>query len=113
MLRFRFDDFSRATRSHTLAQATAQTQPILRAARDLLAAAMPMIQGQGLTLIGISVGNLDDDAAVQLVLPFDRHGDGALDAALDHVRERFGSKALGRAVLMDVDLGLSVPMLPD
>ena len=36
VLRLRFDDFSRATRSHTLTEATAQTQTILAAARELL-----------------------------------------------------------------------------
>src|SRR5205807_2700866 len=43
VLRMRFDDFSRATRSYTLAEATAQTQTILATARGLLATAMPMI----------------------------------------------------------------------
>ena len=49
-----------------------------------------MIERRGLTLVGIAVGNLDDDGAVQLALPFDRHSGDALDAALDEVRERFG-----------------------
>jgi len=114
-LRLRFDDFSRATRSHTLAQATAQTRQILDAVRELLATATPMIERQGLTLVGISVGNLHDDAAVQLALPFDRRRGGAdgLDSALDDVRDRFGSNAVTRAVLLGRDQGLSVPMLPD
>ena len=73
VLRLRFDDFSRATRSHTLPRATAQTQTILATVRALLATAMPMIERQGLTLVGVAVGNLDDDGAVQLALPFDRH----------------------------------------
>ena len=113
VLRLRFDDFSRATRSHTLPRATAQTHTILATVRGLLAGAMPMIERQGLTLVGVSVGNLDDDGAVQLVLPFDRHQGGALDAALDDVRERFGSAAVTRAVLLGRDQGLSVPLLPD
>ncbi|MBV9936298.1 MAG: DNA polymerase IV, partial [Actinobacteria bacterium] len=62
---------------------------------------------------GISVGNLDDDGAVQLVLPFDRRSGNALDAALDDVRERFGSDAVTRAVLLGRDPGISMPMLPD
>jgi DNA polymerase-4 len=114
VLRLRFDDFSRATRSHTLSRATAQTQTVLVAVRALLTGAMPMIERHGLTLIGVAIGNLDDDGAVQLVLPFDRDGGGgALDAALDDVRERFGSDAVTRAVLLGRDQGLSVPMLPD
>jgi DNA polymerase-4 len=113
VLRLRFDDFSRATRSHTLPRPTAHTETILATARTLLATATPMIERQGLTLVGISVGNLDDRGAIQLALPFDGHSGGALDAALDNVRERFGSAAVTRAVLLGRDDGLSVPLLPD
>jgi DNA polymerase IV len=113
MLRLRFDDFSRATRSYTLAQATTETETILATARGLLAAAMPMIQSRGLTLIGLSLGNLQDDSAIQLALPFDVHRALALDAALDRVRERFGSDAITRAVLLGRDQGVSMPLLPD
>jgi DNA polymerase-4 len=113
VLRLRFDDFSRATRSHTLPWPTSHTHTILATARDLLAAAMPMIRRQGITLIGIAVANLDDSGAIQLTLPFDRHSGTALDAALDEVRERFGSGAVTRAALLGRDPGLSVPLLPD
>jgi DNA polymerase-4 len=72
-----------------------------------------MIERRGLTLVGIAVGNLDDHATVQLPLPFDRYAGGALDEALDGVRERFGSAAVTRAVLLGRDQALSVPLLPD
>ncbi len=113
VLRLRFDDFSRATRSHTLARATAQTQPILATARALLAASLPLIERQGLTLVGISVANLDDERAVQLTLPFDDDGARALDVALDGVRDRFGSGAITRGVLLGRDQGVAMPLLPD
>jgi DNA polymerase IV len=113
VLRLRFDDFSRATRSHTLPWPTSHTHTILATARDLLAAAMPMIRRQGITLIGIAVANLDDSGAIQLTLPFDRQSGTALDAALDEVRERFGSEAVTRAALLGRDPGLTVPLLPD
>ncbi|MBV8560193.1 MAG: DNA polymerase IV, partial [Acidimicrobiia bacterium] len=112
VLRMRFDDSSRATRSHTLPRATAQTETILRVVRALLREAQPMIDAQGLTLVGVAVANLDDHDAVQLVLPFDNHTDD-LDAALDDVRERFGSTAITRATLLGRDAGVQVPMLPD
>jgi DNA polymerase-4 len=110
-LRLRFDDFSRATRSHTLAEATRQTRTILTTARGLLATAMPMIESQGITLVGLSLSNLEDDDAIQLALPLDRHR--ALDATVDAVRDRFGTAAITRAVLLDYDEGVSMPMLPD
>jgi DNA polymerase-4 len=113
VLRLRFDDFTRATRSHTLPRATAETQTVLTVARALLLTATPIIERQGLTLVGLSVANLDDDGAVQLTLPFDHRSGGALDAALDDVRERFGSGAVTRAVLLGRDEGFSIPMLPD
>jgi DNA polymerase IV len=114
VLRLRFDDLSRATRSHTLPQATAQTDEVLAAVRDLLAGAGPTIRERGITLLGVSVANLGDDRAVQLALPFDRrlHGGRALDAALDGVRERFGAAAVQRAVLVGRDPGWTMPMLP-
>jgi DNA polymerase-4 len=113
VLRLRFDDYTRATRSHTLTQATAHTGTILATIRGLLVTAMPMIERRGLTLVGLAVGNLSSDAAVQLALPFDRRTNTALDAAVDGLRERFGSGVLTRAVLLGRDPGLSVPMLPD
>jgi len=113
VLRLRFDDFTRATRSHTLAQATAQTHTILSAVRDLLTTASAMIERRGLTLVGVAIGNLEDDSAIQLALPFDRRSNIALDAALDDVRDRFGSDAVTRTVLLGKDQGVSVPMLPD
>ncbi|MDQ3982889.1 MAG: DNA polymerase IV, partial [Actinomycetota bacterium] len=76
-------------------------------------AATPMIERQGITLIGVTLTNLEGDAAVQLALPFDRRWVGGLDAALDDLRDRFGSSAVTRAVLLGRDEGLSVPLLPD
>jgi DNA polymerase IV len=113
ILRMRFDDFSRATRSYTLDEATAETQTLLATGRGLLAASMPMIERQGLTLLGITFTNLENVDAVQLALPFEARRAGALDAALDLVRERYGSAAITRAVLLGRDQGLEVPLLPD
>jgi DNA polymerase-4 len=112
VLRLRFDDFSRATRSSTLTEATSETRTILATARGLLATAMPMIEREGITLIGVTLGNLDHDDAIQLALPFDRSL-APIDAALDGVRDRFGSSAITRAVLLGRDIGPSVPLLPD
>jgi DNA polymerase-4 len=127
VLRLRFGDFSRATRSHTLEQATARTDAVLEAARLLLAAATPLILDRGITLVGIAIANLDDDAAVQLALPFAEwraptHDssaevhvarESALDAALDGVRDRFGSAAVTRGALLRHGEGMEVPLLPD
>jgi DNA polymerase-4 len=113
VLRLRFADFSRASRAHTLPRATAGTGTILTAARGLISSAMPLIERQGITLVGVAVTNLDDERSVQLVLPFDRDVEGALDSALDEVRARYGSSAITRAALLGRDPGLVMPLLPD
>jgi DNA polymerase IV len=113
VLRLRFDDFSRATRSRTIAEASANTEAILATARELLAIAVPMIERRGITLVGIAVSNLEDGRAVQLALPLDGAGTDALDAALDEVRRRFGATAITRAVLLGRPQGVTVPLLPD
>jgi DNA polymerase-4 len=113
MLRLRFGDFSRASRSHTLPRPTAHTETILATVRWLYASALPLVERRGLTLVGVAVGNVEDDATLQLTLPLDRHSGSALDAALDEIRARYGTPAITRAVLLGQDPGLLVPLLPD
>jgi DNA polymerase IV len=113
VLRLRFSDFARATRSHTIAEATAETDTILAVARALLATSLPEIQQRGITLVGIALTNLEDAGAVQLTLPFGREREQALDSALDDIRERFGTGSITRAVLLGREHAPSVPLLPD
>jgi DNA polymerase IV len=113
VLRLRFRDFTRATRSQTMPQATAKTRDLLEAARALLATAQPLIDAQGLTLVGISLTNLEDEDRVQLAIPFERWHDAALDAALDTVRDRYGSEAVTRGLLVGRTPGVVMPLLPD
>jgi DNA polymerase-4 len=112
-LRLRFDDLTRATRSRSLPDATAGTAAIHATASAILDAAWPLVEQRGISLLGLSVGNLADRRAVQLVLPFERHQSERLDEALDAVRERFGRSALQRATTMRGDPGIQLPMLPD
>jgi DNA polymerase-4 len=112
-LRLRFGDFTRATRSRSLLKATMQTRAILETARQLLREARPLIDERGLTLVGVAVGNLDGDGAVQLELPFVLPVEDSLDTALDAVRDRFGSASVTRATSLGRDLNPSVPILPD
>ena len=112
-LRLRFNDFGRATRSHTLPWATCSTQPLLGAARQLVAAAAPLIAERGLTLVGFAVSGIDRDGAEQLALPFTTGAATrrAVDAAIDSVRRRYGRSALTRGVLIGRDAGLEMPPL--
>ena len=113
VLRLRFDDFTRATRSHTLPAPTADTATLLGALRLLLQANAGLIRAQGITLVGVTLANLDHDSAVQLELPFGRHETGQLDSVIDRVRDKYGTKSINRARLLDLDVGAIVPMLPD
>jgi DNA polymerase-4 len=72
-----------------------------------------MIRRRGITLIGVALSNLDVDPNEHPALPFDRPRAESIDAAVDGVRDRFGSAAITRAVLLDRAEGLSVPLLPD
>jgi DNA polymerase IV len=113
-LRLRFNDFGRATRSHTLPWATSSTHTILGTARRLVAAAQPLIAERGLTLVGFAVSEIDRSGAEQLMLPFARQPEPAsVDAAVDRVRRRYGKSALTRGVLVGRDAGLEMPHLPD
>jgi DNA polymerase-4 len=70
VLRLRFGDYARATRSCTLARATADAGAIAAASRELLDAAMPLVERRGITLLGLSVTNLDaPPGGRQLALP--------------------------------------------
>ena len=112
VLRLRFDDFTRATRSLTLPRLTDQSQTILDAARTLLASARPLIERRGITLVGLSLTNLESADRVQLCLMDDWRPE-ALDAALDEVRDRYGSKSITRGVLVGRHPGIAMPLLPD
>ena len=117
-LRFRYDDFQRATRARSLAHATAGTDAIGAVALSILRSELDTIEQRGLTLIGLSVGNLESvDGAhalpEQLLLPFGRKDRTPLDAALDSLRDRFGKSALVRASLLHRGADFETPKLPD
>ena len=111
VLRLRFADFARATRSYTMADATSDTQTILAVAQGLLALCEPTIERRGITLLGVALTNLDNSQGVQLKLPFAR--DAELDATLDRIRDQFGSSAISRGVLVGREQGPWMPLLPD
>jgi DNA polymerase IV len=113
VLRLRFGDYSRASRSRTLRHPTAQTRPVLAAAHSLLAGAQPLIERRGLTLIGVSIANLENDLPLQLCLPLDADQGELLDAALDEIRTRYGPTAITRGILLGRRAAPDLPLLPD
>lgn len=113
VLRLRFGDFTKATRSRTLRLPTDRTAVLLAAARGLLVAALPEIEARGISLIGISLSHLVRDDELPAELPID-WGDGArLDTVFDAVRDRYGADSLARATQLGRDPGWSTPVLPE
>jgi DNA polymerase-4 len=110
-LRLRFADYADATRSHTLAMPTSATAEVFTSARVLLARSAPLVGRRGLTLLGVAVGNLTAADQAQLALPFGEPP--SLDSVVDRVRDRFGSSAVSRGVLVGRGQGWEMPLLPD
>ncbi|HWL78554.1 MAG TPA: DNA polymerase IV, partial [Microbacterium sp.] len=113
VLRLRYGDFSKATRSRTLRAPTDRTAVLLMVARGLLDAALPVIAERGITLIGVSLsqlGHLDD---TQSELPIDWDDGVRLDTVLDAVRDKYGATSVARAAQLGRDPGWSTPVLPE
>src|SRR4051812_6314229 len=113
-LRLRYDDFSRSSHATTLPHPTQDNAPILTALRGLLATSMPVVPRRGITLIGLTLTNLEDaSGGVQLALKVPPPPPPGLDLVLDEIRDRYGTAAITRAVLLGRETGPTVPLLPD
>jgi DNA polymerase-4 len=113
VLRLRFGDFTRATRSHTVGPPTDRTTVLLAVARGLLAGAEQEIADRGITLIGVSFSKLGRADSVQPELPIDWGEGERLDAVLDALHARFGATSVARATQLGRDPGWSSPVLPE
>ena len=113
MLRLRFGDFAKATRSRTVRFPTDRTAVLLAVARALLDAALPEIADRGITLIGVSLSQLGHADSLQPELPIDWDDGARLDTVLDAVRDRFGAASVARATQLGRDPGWSTPLLPE
>jgi DNA polymerase IV len=113
VLRLRFGDFAKATRSHTVNPATDRTAVLLAVAQELLAAAQSEIGERGITLIGVSLSHLGRVDTLQPELPVDWDDGARLDTVLDAVRDKFGATSVARAVQLGRDPGWDAPLLPE
>ncbi|HEX9683383.1 MAG TPA: DNA polymerase IV [Acidimicrobiales bacterium] len=94
-VKIRHRDFSTVTRSSTFAVATDESHALAERAKDLVAS-VPI--GSGIRLLGVSVSGLASTAAGQMTL--DDLGPRRwrqTDEAVDGIRARFGSRAIGPA----------------
>jgi len=113
VLRLRFGDYAKATRSRSLRAPTDRTAVLLTLARALLVAAQPEITTRGITLIGISLSQLDHADRVPPELPIDWGEEARLDTVLDTLRDRYGATSVSRAAQLGRDPGWSSPILPE
>jgi DNA polymerase-4 len=104
-VKVRYPDFRTVTRAHTVEVATDLAAEIGAVARTLLAG---LDLGDGVRLLGVSVSGLRDAGGETEQLSFAapdavevRAERRALELAVDAVRERFGSDALGSAAHTD------------
>lgn len=89
----RFGDYTRSSSARSLPAPTDQTAIVAETAIGLLRERASQIRSRGVTLVGVTLGNLASSPA-QLFLPGDT---GELDRALDAVREKFGRSSVTRA----------------
>lgn len=113
VLRLRFGDFAKATRSRSLRSPTDRTWVLLDVARGLMESTLPEIADRGITLIGVSFSQLERADAVPPELPLDWEDGARLDTVLDAVRDRFGASSVARATQLGRDPGWSTPALPE
>ncbi|KJL48345.1 DNA polymerase IV [Microbacterium hydrocarbonoxydans] len=113
VLRLRFGDFTKVTRSHSLRMPTDRTAVVLTMARALLAAALPEIADRGISLLGVSLSQLDRADRVQPELPIDWGDEARLDGVLDTLSDRYGASSVSRAAQLGRDPGWSSPILPE
>ena len=116
-VRVRFADLRSVTRSVTLPAPVSATAMLAEIAEDLVRGVLVKHPGEKIvSLLAISVSNLEKDPVVQLELPLGFEDEGRLpgskkgiarwvaDRAVDAVRDRFGWEAVGYG---SVALGLS------
>ncbi|MEA3502676.1 MAG: DNA polymerase IV [Actinomycetota bacterium] len=103
-VRARFRDFRSITRATTMRTASASSAVLYRTSLDLTDGVLDEFPDLGLSLLGISMSNLVPASPLQLELPlFDDFVGGsprelelqALDTAVDEIRDRFGTDAVG------------------
>jgi DNA polymerase-4 len=100
-VKIRTHDFATFTRQRSLAPPTQDGRAVRELARELLRRWLSEHRGAKLRLLGVVLAELAPAEQLGLFEQTRDALDGRLDAALDQVRERFGSHALRRGNMLD------------
>ena len=100
-VKIRRDDFTTFTRQRSLKPPGNGTDRIYRAARELLAAWLAGNPGAKVRLLGVGGSKLVPAAQPDLFSDDAAQGHSAIDDAVDDIRRKFGSLAVGRAKTLD------------
>jgi DNA polymerase-4 len=105
-LKVRYHDFQTFTRAKTLDEATYETQMIWRTAEQILRTRLPN-RPLRIRLLGVGVSGIEQSTTSQQLLFEEpkREREKRLDAATDAIKDRFGSKAVGRGLHRDRERG--------
>jgi DNA polymerase-4 len=105
-IKVRFADFSTITRSATGTEPVDGAQAICRVARELIESVDP---SPGVRLLGVSGTGLVDASVQQLSFEdLDDQPAGGADEIVGEIRDRFGIRAIGPAVLVEEGRGMDV-----
>lgn len=102
-VKIRLNDFTTCTRQKSIHPPSNATARLYGAARELLAAWLAEHPGARLRLLGVGGSELSTETQPDLFAQQAPRGDERLDRALDTIREKFGSRSVGRARSLDPD----------
>ncbi|MDH5324033.1 MAG: DNA polymerase IV [Gammaproteobacteria bacterium] len=97
-LKIRYSDFKTVTRSHSLQQATDQTQVLWQTVKQIFTYKLPP-KLPPVRLIGMGISNLSEPAQAiqQELLQTESSAQSKLDAVADSINAKFGKNSLTRA----------------
>jgi DNA polymerase-4 len=97
IVKIRRRDFTTYTRQAPLKPPTEQTRVLTHAAQQLLRSWLKQQPGAAIRLLGVGAGALTHAPQLDLFAVPDAKKNQHLDATLDHIKQKFGAKAVARA----------------
>jgi len=100
-IKIRRDDFATYTRQCAMRPPVSGTEPVYRAATQLLDDWLSENPGANIRLLGVGGSELGRDSQPDLFAPAKTPGGSQLDQAVDEIRDKFGDLSVERARTLD------------